>query len=62
MNIVHPIDANISQTQFMELFKALFDSKFFKDSNKTDALKSFSKYCKININNPDKLLQDIKKG
>lgn len=59
-NFVPYMDIKISQTQFMELFKSLYDLGAFPSINQKDALIHFCKLFNKKIYNPDKLLQDIK--
>ena len=56
---IKPKILNLTPTEFMELFKALYDCNFCYGKQK-DALASISNQLGIKINNPDKLLQDIK--
>lgn len=51
---------NSNQTEFMELVKSLIENGNVKGKQK-DIITSFSHFFNITINNPDKLLTDIKK-
>ena len=52
---------NGSQTQFIELIKALVESDSIKGENQKNIIDLFSKFLNFNIDNPNKLIQDIKK-
>lgn len=49
-----------NQTELMELVKSLIEHGSVKGKQK-DIITSFSQFFNINVNNPDKLLTDIKK-
>tara|TARA_B110000093_G_scaffold154849_1_gene171400 strand:- start:409 stop:1173 length:765 start_codon:yes stop_codon:yes gene_type:complete len=48
-----------NQTQLVELVKALVESEMI-EGTQTNAIEQFSKFFDIEINNPNKLIQDIK--
>ncbi len=49
-----------TQTEFMELIKALIENESIRGKQK-DVIKFFSNLLSIEIKNPDKLIQDLKK-
>lgn len=53
------ITLNITQTELIELVKALVENGNIKGTQK-DAIQDFSNYFNIKVNNPNKLIQDIK--
>ena len=58
--LAHPINLKIKDTEFMELFKALWENGNFRYKKQGDALIHFSKLFNININNSDTVLQNIR--
>jgi hypothetical protein len=58
-NIEHSIDWKGTPTELMELIKALIENGTIKGTQK-DIIKTFANFFNTEINNPDKLIQDIK--
>ena len=58
--LVQPMDVKLNQAQFMELFKALFDTGALLYKNQSVALNHFSQLFNMQINNPHIVLQNIK--
>mgnify|MGYP003654561161 CR=1 FL=1 len=54
------IKFNITQTELLELTKALIENGNLKGKQK-DIINSFKQFFDIEINNPDKIIHDIKK-
>ena len=58
-SIVTQLKFKGNQTQLVELVKALVESEMI-EGTQTNAIEQFSKFFDIEINNPNKLIQDIK--
>jgi hypothetical protein len=52
---------NGSQTELIELIKALIENNSIKGQNQKNTIYLFSKFLKMDIKNPDKIIQDVKK-
>lgn len=59
INEIEPLNFKGSQTQLMELIKALVESDLI-EGTQTNTIKQFSNFFNKEINNPSKLIQDIK--
>ncbi|MBS9767069.1 MAG: RteC domain-containing protein [Flavobacteriaceae bacterium] len=60
MQETQQIKSNITQTELVELVKALKESNVI-DGTQKDLINTFAVFFGVTINNPNKLLQDIKK-
>ncbi|TXB66858.1 hypothetical protein FRY74_01345 [Vicingus serpentipes] len=50
-----------TQTDFIELVKALIENESLKGNSQKEIIETLSNFLNIKINNPDKLIQDLKK-